>query len=560
MIWRQYFWSFRLAGLSDAVMLLRNVFAGTICFIVLCNVVNEHVFDRALFQLNPPRSVYVIEFFFTLFGFMFVRFFPKYAYLYFNLHAKRGGISTLIYGAGGNADLLLRDLIRTRYQHDYDIVGLLDDNPSLWRTKLQGVPVLGSIESLPDILEKTGAGRLLIAIPNVTGTKMRQIIELCENYPIRLQVVPNFKDYLQHNKPRARDVKPEDLLDREPIEFDSDKMQKFLKGKKILITGGAGSIGSEIARQCASFGVEKIIIYDLNENDGYFLLSELRMKKELNVYLEIGSVRDVSRLKQVFGLHKPDVVFHAAAHKHVPLMEFCPAEAVKNNVLGTWNVSQMAILHDAARFVLISTDKAVRPSNVMGATKRLAENIICYSNQANKTRFMAVRFGNVLGSNGSLVRILEKQIANGGPVTVTHKAITRYFMTIPEAVGLVLVAASQEDGQLCVLDMGAPVSIDKLARQMILLAGLTPERDIEIQYIGLRSGEKMYEELFLEHESRVPSQHSRIQVVETKQELININEMIADAQKAADTNDSELAVSFLKKYVPEYASEVSRQT
>ncbi|MHC4885357.1 MAG: polysaccharide biosynthesis protein, partial [Planctomycetota bacterium] len=462
-------------------------------------------------------------------------------------------LRTLIYGAGHTGELILRDLVRTRV-YPYKVVGFIDDDPTKWNTSIHGIRVFGSLDDLSTLIQRHNIDKLLVAAPTIDGAKMRKIVDICSNHHIRFKQVPRYANLVATGDAgpiTLRDVQLEDLLDRSPVTFDHTRMAEFFVGKTVLVTGAAGSIGSEICRQVANQGIKSIVAMDLNENDLYFLNMELRESHPtIEVHIEMGSIRDPERVNTVFAHHRPHLVFHAAAHKHVPLMETCPAEAVKNNVLGTYNVVEAAHQYHAERFVLISTDKAVRPTNVMGASKRLAEFIIHKKDQASSTRYMAVRFGNVLGSNGSLVPILSRQIAKGGPITITHPKITRFFMTIPEAVGLVLVASVQIEGNLCVLDMGEPLSIDRLARQMISLSGLIPDKDIKIIYTGLRPGEKMYEELFTDAESHRPSTHPRIHLASFTETEGSIETILQRAQDAIDQDSSEAVYQYLLDFVP----------
>lgn len=550
---RTYFWSYALAGLMEGARVVLAVMAGTLLFAGMFRVVGT---------LPPPRSVLALEALLTLAGVLALRFLPRYLYmLVVRRWRRRAGeprARTLIFGAGGNGELLLRDLLRTASPHGFEVVGFVDDDPSTWRARIHGRRVFGGADRLPRLVRELAISEVLVALPDITGARMAELVDRC-GPGVRLKRVPHFGEMVKTGPrpaaPRIDRVRPEDLLDRAPAAFDHDAMRRFLRGKAVLVTGATGSIGSEIARQVARAGVARLALFDVDENNGYFLRAELREDHpDLDSRLYIGSVRDPGRLAAVFGEQRPDIVFHAAAHKHVPLMEESPGEALKNNVVGTYNTAEAARAAGASRFVMVSSDKAVRPTNVMGASKRLAELVIHDRNRLGPTRFMAVRFGNVLGSSGSLLPIIERQLARGGPVTITDPDVTRYFMTIPEAVGLVLAAAAREAGEVCVLDMGQPVLVDRLVRSLVTLAGYRPGVDIELRYTGLRAGEKLHEELFLESETLTASDHPRIRVRAASESPMDVAAMLAELSRVADADGGAIR-AFLKRYVPEYAPE-----
>ncbi|MFH0910636.1 MAG: nucleoside-diphosphate sugar epimerase/dehydratase [Planctomycetota bacterium] len=551
---RQYTWSFLLASLSEAVSLAKAALIGSILFVFLTRW-------GGIVTLAPPRSVYALEFLMSLLVMAFLRFFPRYAYQQYTRRATRLSVNgevllrTLIYGAGHTGELILRDLLRTRV-YPYRIIGFVDDDPAKWSTSIHGYRVLGPASNLGQLIERHRINKILVAIPNLSPAHMRELVDVCGNHHIRFKIVPGYADIVSKGGAAPltlKDLQLEDLLERSPVVFDQTRMAEFLLGRTVLVTGAAGSIGSEICRQVIRHGVKRLVALDINENDSYFLQLDLReAAPAADLCLEIASVRDANQVADLFDRYRPAIVFHAAAHKHVPLIEACPAEALKNNVLGTLNVARAADRFRAERFVLISTDKAVRPTSVMGASKYLSEGVVRSIARASRTRFMAVRFGNVLGSNGSLVPILQRQIARGGPVTITHPKVTRFFMTIPEAVGLVLIAALQNEGELSVLDMGEPLSVDRLARQMISLAGLIPDEDIPIVYTGLRPGEKMYEELFMPNERRRPSSHPRIFLSSGPEETLDIEEMLSAMEEALAKNSPEAVRSFLSRFVADY--------
>ncbi len=439
----------------------------------------------------------------------------------------------MIIGAGDAGRMLLENIQKTRANHD-KVICMIDDNPDKQFRYFDGVQIVGGRDDILYCVEKYNIDRIYIAIPSASKEDIRDIVNICKETGCETKTLPDFYQYVNSGITAGalKDVSVEDLLGRDPIDTDMQEIYNLIKGNTILVTGGGGSIGSELCRQVAAHEPETLIIFDIYENSAYAIQQELKDKyPELHLEVLIGSVRDSRRLDYVFKKFKPDIVYHAAAHKHVPLMEDSPCEAIKNNVIGTYKTAYAAMVNNCGRFVLISTDKAVNPTNIMGASKRLCEMVIqafdskikenrqrdiprmfthleeegsLYSDgvpETVRTEFVAVRFGNVLGSNGSVVPLFKRQIENGGPVTVTHPDIIRYFMTIPEAVSLVLLAgADAKGGEIFVLDMGSPVKIDTLARNLIKLSGLKPDVDIRIEYTGLRPGEKLFEEKLMEEE------------------------------------------------------------
>ena len=441
----------------------------------------------------------------------------------------------MLIGAGNAGQAILRDIHRSSEVTD-KVVCIIDDNPNKWGRVMEGVPIVGGRESILENVEKFSVQKIFLAIPSATAEQRRDILNICKVTNCELKNLPGMYQFVRGeiSASKMKDVSVEDLLGREPIKADMDEVFRFITGKKVMVTGGGGSIGSELCRQIAAHEPKLLIIFDVYENNAYDIQNELKEKyPDLNLVTLIGSVRDSRRMFQVFEQYKPQLVYHAAAHKHVPLMEDSPCESIKNNAIGTYKTAYAAMIHGCERFVLISTDKAVNPTNIMGASKRLCEMIIqsfdhkIKEGKANelpqlfthkgyenadkdgsgkvfeniKTEFVAVRFGNVLGSNGSVVPLFKKMIEKGGPVKVTHPDIIRYFMTIPEAVSLVLLAGTYaKGGEIFVLDMGSPVKIDTLARNMIRLSGYKPDVDIKIEYTGLRPGEKLYEEKLMAEE------------------------------------------------------------
>lgn len=436
-----------------------------------------------------------------------------------NLHGAHMR-NTMIIGAGEACNVVMKEL-ELSTQLDAKLCCIIDDNPRKHGTYIHGVKIVGGRDTILENARKYGITEIIVAIPSADKREQRKILEICQQVPnCELKILPGVYQLVNGDVTvsKLRHVEIEDLLGREPVQITTEKIGRYVSDKVVLVTGGGGSIGSELCRQIAANGVRQLIIFDIYENNAYDIQQELRAKYPyLDLVVLIGSVRNGRKLNSVFAEYRPDIVYHAAAHKHVPLMEDSPNEAIKNNVFGTYKVALAADRFGTKKFVLISTDKAVNPTNIMGASKRMCEMIIQMFNNHSKTEYVAVRFGNVLGSNGSVIPLFKKQIEAGGPVTVTHPDIIRYFMTIPEAVSLVLQAgASAEGGEIFVLDMGQPMKIADLARNLIRLSGYVPDKDIEIKYIGLRPGEKLYEEVLMDEEG----------LQETENELIHVGKPI----------------------------------
>ena len=528
------FWAFKLyqsiwrfASFNE---LERIILANTIAGLV-------HIVGITLLVYRMPISYYAMGIVLQTILVVGIRFAYRFILLLRGVRGKKGQSvhRVMLIGAGEAGQLILHDLMKSKDSQDR-VCCIIDDNPNKWNRYVDGVPVVGGREDILLNCEKFKIDRIYLAIPSASAEAKRDILDICKETGCEMKTLPSIVQLVKGSVTMGsmKDVAIEDLLGREPIRTDMTDVFRYLAGKTILVTGGGGSIGSELCRQIASHAPKQLIILDIYENNAYDIQLELRDKyPDLNLVTLIGSVRDSRRLDEIFSDYRPDVVYHAAAHKHVPLMEDSPCEAIKNNVIGTYKTAYAAMAHGCKRFVLISTDKAVNPTNIMGASKRLCEMVIQafdrkvregrpfdmptlythngeFSDPVSKlrvpadeirTEFVAVRFGNVLGSNGSVVPLFKRQIAKGGPVTVTHPDIIRYFMTVSEAVSLVLQAGTYaKGGEIFVLDMGSPVKIDTLARNLIRLSGFKPDVDIKIEYTGLRPGEKLYEEKLMAEE------------------------------------------------------------
>lgn len=472
----------------------------------------------------------------------------------------KGKYNILIIGAGDCASTIISE-IRKEKSNAYNIIGIIDDDESKLNTLLNGVKVLGNRDNIVEIVERENIDQILFAIAKIDGEAKSKILDICSKTTAKVKVIPGYYQLLEEgiSVNKMRDVDLRDLIGREEVKLDKSGIEKYINNKIVLVTGGGGSIGSELCRQIAKFNPKLLLILDIYENNAYDLQNELSYNEpNLNKKVIIASVRDKARLSQIISAYKPNIIFHAAAHKHVPLMEDNPSEAIKNNVIGTLNIAQLASQYKVEKFVLISTDKAVNPTNVMGATKRLCEMIVQAVNneRGNKTEFVAVRFGNVLGSNGSVIPLFKRQIKNGGPLTLTHKDITRYFMLIPEAAQLVLQAgAYAKGGEIFVLDMGKPVKIYDLAENLIRLSGYTPNSDIKIEITGLRPGEKLYEELLMNNDNLTKTAHNKIFI--DKPETISLNKIIKqidDLLFVAKIGNKNMLKDKLKEIVPTYNS------
>lgn len=485
-------WSY--ASVEESI----SIFKASVCIEFL------FIVYRTLFQIPTPRSFYIFDGVLIFLLFLAARFSRRIQkQLLPGKTTDRVRKRTMLVGAGSAASILIQETQRDS-NSERNIVCIVDDNKNKKGKYLRNVPIVGAREDIPSMVQRYKIDEIIIAIPSATGEDIKGILEFCHETNAQVRILPAIaKGFTESVAGLVREVRYEDLLGRAPVKVNQTGIGEFIGGKTVLVTGGGGSIGSELCRQIVKYKPRRLIIFDIYENNAYDIQMELqRHYPELDITALIGSVRDYDRLEKMFREYRPQIIYHAAAHKHVPLMEVSPNEAIKNNCLGTLNVAKLADEYGAEKFTLISTDKAVRPTNIMGATKRICEMIIqSYAKKSAHTQYAAVRFGNVLGSNGSVIPLFLKQIDEGGPVTVTHKEITRFFMTIPEAVSLVLQASLfATGGEIFVLDMGKPVKIYELAENLIRMKGYKPNQDIMIEIVGLRPGEKLYEEILMDEE------------------------------------------------------------
>jgi FlaA1/EpsC-like NDP-sugar epimerase len=502
----------KYASVDELLSIIYSITISNVVFIAYSYIISFKLMSSLYFRF--PFSVHLIFWLLSVTLLGGTRF--LYRIIYENKLPRRNQencIEIIIIGAGDAAALLIKEIKKHR-ELNYNIIGLVDDDDSKQGKLICGVKVIGKTKQIPQLVEEYGIEELILAIPSVEYQIRKTILGICKETKCKLKTIPGIYEIIDGkvNISKLRDVSIEDLLGRDEVKLDNSNINKYIKDKVVMVTGGGGSIGSELCRQIAKFNPKELIILDTYENNAYDLEMEMNYKfPNMKKQVIIANIREFSRLREIFSSLKPEVIFHAAAHKHVPLMENNPSEAIKNNIIGTYNLVRCADEFKVLKFVQISTDKAVNPTNIMGATKRFCELIIQAYDKKSNTEYVAVRFGNVLGSNGSVIPLFKKQIAHGGPITLTHPDINRFFMTIPEAAQLVIQAgAIAKGGEIFVLDMGEPVKIADLAKDLITLSGLKPNVDIKIEYIGLRPGEKLYEELLMDEIALTSTVHNKI--------------------------------------------------
>jgi len=557
-LFKQYRGWWRYVGITDLFGIAGASLVSTIIIIALWfTMLNTTSVRRALVNLTEvSQGVFMADMFATILLLAGLRMAIRLYYEEFRT-VEAGRLKRfLIIGAGNAGEALLREIHRMPVAQ-YDVIGFIDDESAKQGINIHGIPILGTVEQLPKICKERNIEEIAIAMPSSTPAELRRVVRVCEGTKIRFRTVPSITDIAsgKFSVSQIRDVDINDLLGREAVELDLHLIEAFAKDKTILVTGAGGSIGSEMCRQICNFNPKLLLLIEQAENPLYYIEQELRKQfPRVTIKTIICNITDKIRVNEIFEKYKPQVVIHAAAHKHVPLMELNPGEAIKNNVIGTQVVADAADKHGATNVVMISTDKAVNPTSIMGSSKRIAEMYIQDLNMTSKTHFVTVRFGNVLGSDGSVVPIFKKQIAQGGPVTVTHPKMKRYFMTIPEASQLVLQAATMgKGGEIFVLDMGEPVKIVDLARELITLSGFRPGEDIEIAFTNPRPGEKLFEELSLDGEDMQRTRHPKISIwknipMDRDKLRSGISKLVAIAQ----TQNHRQIVQKIKELVPEY--------
>lgn len=551
-IWKLYKSVWRYASANELI----NIFLATSCSATA-------LYLYSYFTNNVmPKSFYILFWFLLIgmtscvrFGYRILRVFQNKRR---SVLERRVGVNVMVIGAGAAGNMILREIESSQYLNMF-VKCIIDDNEGCHGKIMRGVPVAGGRDMILEAVRNYSIDEIIFAIPSASPQTRKEILDICKESGCKLRSLPGMYQLVngEVSVSKLKEVEVEDLLGREPIQINTEEVLDFLNGRTVLVTGGGGSIGSELCRQIASHSPRQLIIVDIYENNAYEIQQELlRSYPKLNLVVLIASVRNTNRMDAIFNTYRPDIVYHAAAHKHVPLMEVSPNEAVKNNVMGTYKTAKAAIRYGTKKFVMISTDKAVNPTNIMGATKRICEMLVQMMNRKSDTNFVAVRFGNVLGSNGSVIPLFKKQIAEGGPVTVTHPDIIRYFMTIPEAVSLVLQAGAYAGGgEIYILDMGKPVKILDLATNLIKLSGYRPGEDIEIKFTGLRPGEKMYEELLMGEEGLRKTENSQIFIgkpIEFDEEKfeVQLDELISAAkEETADIRQR------IREIVPTYQPE-----
>lgn len=557
-IFHLYDFIWKYASIDELISIVYSVTLSNIIFIIYSYLVNYSLLKNIHYRF--PATVHIIFWVLSVGALGGTRFIYRImgrrdSITEYNIEDSKEKSKVLIVGAGDAGAMLIKE-IKKHQTLNYSIVGIVDDDLSKLGQVINGVKIIGTRNDVVAICEKNNVEEIFIALPSAPFQERKEIYNVCKKTGCKLKTLPGIYEIINGdvNISQLRDVDINDLLGRDPIKLNNENINKYIFDKVVLVTGGGGSIGSELCRQIVKFNPKKLIILDIYENNAYELQMELKAKyPELDMDVVIASIRDFDRLEDVFKKYNPYVVFHAAAHKHVPLMEANPAEAIKNNIVGTYNVAKCSDIYKVKRFVQISTDKAVNPTNVMGATKRFCEKIIQAFDKESKTEYVAVRFGNVLGSNGSVIPLFKKQIKQGGPVTVTHPEINRFFMTIPEAAQLVIQAgAMAKGGEIFVLDMGEPVKIVDLARDLIRLSGLKPDEDIKIKYTGLRPGEKLYEELLMDEIALTSTEHEKIFVEQPMDIDVKYIENSIEQFKEAIHKDKGNMIDLLQEKVPTY--------
>jgi FlaA1/EpsC-like NDP-sugar epimerase len=557
-LFKQYRGWWRYVGISDLTGIVRASLLSTILLFGLwvAGLYIDEVRKSIPNLFDISQAVFVVDMFCTVLLLAGLRMAIRLYYEEFRTIETGKLKRFLIVGAGNTGESLLREIHRMTVA-EYEVIGFIDDDPAKQGIHIHDIPVLGTVEQLPEICNEKNIDEIAIAMPSATVPQRRRVVQVCQGTKVRFRTVPSMTDIAmgRFRVSQIRDVEINDLLGREAIQLDTDSIEAFIKGKTILVTGAGGSIGSEMCRQICRFGPKLLLLVEQAENPLFYIERELREKfPDTAMTAVVCDITDQGRVESIFEKYKPEVIIHAAAHKHVPLMEGNPGEAIKNNVVGSRTVANAADKFGADSFVMISTDKAVNPTSIMGSSKRVAELYVQDLNRTSKTHFVTVRFGNVLGSEGSVVPIFKKQIAQGGPVTVTHPEMKRYFMTIPEASQLVLQAASMgKGGEIFVLDMGEPVKIVDLATELITLSGFRPGVDIEIAFTGLRPGEKLFEELSIKGEDMQETRHPKIGIwknipMDRDQLRAKIEELIALAKIGEHAG----IVAKIKELVPEY--------
>lgn len=557
-LFKQYRGWWRYVGISDLTGIIRASLVSTMLIFGLwvAGLYVSSVRRSIPNVFDVSQAVFVVDMFCTVLLLAGLRMAIRLYYEEFRTVESGRLKRFLIVGAGNTGESLLREIHRMTVA-EYEMVGFIDDDPAKQGIRIHDVPVLGTVEQLAEICTEKNIEEVAIAMPSATAQQRRRVVQVCQGTKVRFRTVPSMTDIAsgKFRVSQIRDVDINDLLGREAIQLDTDSIEAFIKGKTILVTGAGGSIGSEMCRQICHFGPKLLLLVEQAENPLFYIERELREKfPDITMTAVVCDITDQSRVEGIFEKYRPEVIIHAAAHKHVPLMEGNPGEAIKNNVVGSRTVADAADKFGAGNFVMISTDKAVNPTSIMGSSKRVAELYVQDLNRTSKTHFVTVRFGNVLGSEGSVVPIFKKQIAQGGPLTVTHPDMKRYFMTIPEASQLVLQAASMgKGGEIFVLDMGEPVKIVDLARELITLSGFRPGEDIEITFMGLRPGEKLFEELSIKGEDMQETRHPKIGIWKNMPiDRDRLRAKIAELVALAKIGEYAGIVAKIKELVPEY--------